>query len=189
MAEPIRKVLEVPEGFRSRLVARYVWQLDDQSRRLTEATRHLDPEALAWQHAPGVNTIGMLFAHVAVAEVHITAVLVEGRPTSDVPAVLGMTVEDDGLPLPADGLPPAGLAGRDVAWFHERMARAREYTRHAVAPLVDQDLDRIIVRRPADGIERVYNVEWGLYHLVEHLAGHHAQILQLAHLHRIAKGA
>lgn len=183
MADTIQKLLEIPAGYPSPAVARYVWQLDDQTRRLVEATAGLSPEALRWQQAPGLNTMGMLFAHVAVAEVHMAAVLLEGRETSDVPAVLGIAVDDDGLPLPPDGVPPAGLANRDIAYFHGLLATARAETKRVARGLSEADLDRRVVRRPGDGTTRLYNVDWALYHMVEHLAGHHGQILQIKHLH------
>src|SRR5688572_5085754 len=107
MAEIVQSLVEVPAGFRSAHVAHTLWQLEDLSRRLIEATRDLTPEDLEWQHGPGMNTIGMLLAHIAVAEVHLTAVGLEGREGSDVPAVIGIRIEDDGLPLPPDGRPPA----------------------------------------------------------------------------------
>jgi uncharacterized damage-inducible protein DinB len=183
MSAALQRVLELSPEYRSPAVARYLWQLDDQTRRLIEATRDATPEALAWQPAPGANTMGMLLAHVAVAETHIASVLIEGRPDSDVHQVLGIGPDDDGLPLPAGARPPEILAGKDVAFFHELLRRAREHTRRCAIVLTEADLDRRIVRQPADGTTRHYNVDWGFYHLLEHLAGHHAQILLIRHLH------
>jgi uncharacterized damage-inducible protein DinB len=185
----IHRILEIPSGYRSPTVARYVWQLDDQTRRLLEATRDLTPQALEWQMAPGVNTMGMLFAHIAVAEAHMTAVLLEGRPTSDLKAVLGIVEDDDGLPLPPEGRPPAALAGKGMDFFTDLLRRAREETHRVARTLGEADLDRRIVRQPGDGSTRHYNVDWSLYHLVEHLAGHHGQILQLKHLVQRRPGA
>jgi len=50
--------------------------------------------------------------------------------------------------------------------------------------LADDDLGREIHRRRPDGSERVFNVGWVLYHILEHEAGHHGQINLLKHLHR-----
>jgi len=183
MSATLQRVLEISTEYRSPTVARYLWQLDDQTRRLIEATRDETPEGLAWQPAPGANTMGMLLAHVAVAETHIASVLIEGRPDSDVLGVLGIGPDDDGLPLAAGARPPEILAGKDVGFFHDLLRRAREHTRRIATAVTDADLDRRIVRRPADGTTRHYNVDWGFYHLLEHLAGHHAQILLIRHLH------
>jgi uncharacterized damage-inducible protein DinB len=178
-----QRVLAISPDYRSPTVARYLWQLDDQTRRLTEGTRDATPDALSWQPAPGANTMGMLLAHVAVAETHIASVILAGLADSDVLGVLGIGPDDDGLPLPAGARPPAILAGRDIAFFHDLLRRAREHTRRIATALTEADLDRRVVRKPADGTTRHYNLDWGFYHLVEHLAGHHAQILLIRHLH------
>ena len=183
MAEIIYKTLEVPTGYASPVVARYLWQLDDQTRRLLSATTDLTPEALQWQLAPGFNTMGMLFAHIALNEVHMAHVMLEGRATSDVPGLLdGLGPDDDGMPLPEGGKPPEVFANRDLDYFKDLLSRAREETRRIARTLTDAHLDRRVTRHPADGSTRIYNVDWTLYHFVEHFAGHHAQILQLKHL-------
>ena len=68
MAEALRYLLDASPGFRSREVALFVAQMDDQSHRLREDLTGIDPPELAWQPAPGTNTIGMLLAHIAIAE-------------------------------------------------------------------------------------------------------------------------
>ena len=189
MAEVVKTLLEVPGGYRSPIVARYMWQLDDLSRRLVEATADMTPDALGWQWSPGVNTVGMLIAHVAVAEVHITSVGIEGLEDSDVRGVIGIAMEDDGLPLPPDGRPPEALRGREIQFFHALLDQARANTRRVALALTDADLARVIERPRPDGGKRLLNVEWGLYHLVEHQAGHLGQILLLQHAARVGAQA
>ena len=185
MAPLIETKLEVPAGYRTNVAARYVWQLDDQTRRLFEALEGATPEELSWQPAPGANTIGMLLAHLAIAEAHMAAVGVEGRPDSDVVGLLGITADDDGLPLPEDGAPPAVLHGKTLAWFRGLIDQARVETVRIARNVADADLSRRIVRPPRpDGGQRAFNVEWMLYHLVEHFAGHYGQILLLRHQYR-----
>ena len=177
--------LEVPSGYRSGIPARYVWQLDDQTQRLFKALEGATAEELSWQAAPGMNTIGMLLAHLAVAEAHMAAVGVEGRADSDVVGLLGITADDDGLPLPEHGNPPAVLEGRDLAWFRGLVDKARAETVRIARQVTEADLARRIVRPPRpDGGQRAFNVEWMLYHLVEHFCGHSGQILMLRHLYR-----
>jgi uncharacterized damage-inducible protein DinB len=53
------------------------------------------------------------------------------------------------------------------------------------ATLGDDDLARDVHRRRVDGSERVFNVGWVLYHILEHEAGHRGQINLLRHLHRL----
>ena len=50
--------------------------------------------------------------------------------------------------------------------------------------LRDEDLARQVTRERPDGTTRIFNVDWVLYHMLEHLAGHHGQILMLKHLHQ-----
>jgi uncharacterized damage-inducible protein DinB len=178
----VRTVVELPSGYRSAVVARALWALDEQSRKLVADTRGLTPEDLGWQPAPGTNTIGMLLAHIAVAEVHLTAVGLERRADSDVRAVLGIGMEEEGLPL-APGAPPSpALAGWDIAAFHDLLARARENTRGVARSLTDEDLAREVRRPRSDGGTRVLDGAWVLYHMLEHEAGHHGQVNQLRHL-------
>jgi uncharacterized damage-inducible protein DinB len=184
MPATVQTLVEVPAGYRSTHVARTMWQLDDLTRRLMEATSGMSPAALEWQVAPGVNTIGMLLTHIAVAETHIGAIGLEGKPDSNVPGVLGISMDDEGMPLPPEGRPPAALAGKDLAFFYELLARARENTRRIATQLSDEDLSRQVVRQRPDGSRRVFDVEWVLYHMVEHEAGHLGQLLFLRHLYR-----
>jgi uncharacterized damage-inducible protein DinB len=191
MTKVVETTIAVPAGFASPLAARSIWALDDQTRRLFEALEGSTVEELGWQSAPGMNTIGMILAHVAVAEAHMAAVGVEGRADSDVPGLLGITVDDDGFPLPEGGSPPAALAGKDLAWFRALVDKARTETRRIAGLVTDAELPRRIVRPPRpDGSQRIFDVQWMLYHLVEHFCGHSGQILLLRHLYRTthAKG-
>lgn len=181
----VRTVYRPTGESRSERVAFAMWALDEQTRKLLDDTRALTPADLVWQPAPGTSSIGMLLAHIAVAEVHIASVALAGLPTSDIPAVIGIREEDDGMPLPAGAPPPAGLADRPVEWFHDLLARARAHTRQVVRALADDDLVREIPRPRPDGGTRFLDGMWGLYHLIEHEAGHHFQINQLRHLRRL----
>lgn len=187
MSAKLETLLDTPAGFRSREVARFFWQLEERRRALIEDTRALTPGELGWQVSPGMNTIGMLLAHIAYAETHLIQVGVLGEPTGHAQDVIGISEVDEGLPLAVDAVPPAALDGRDLAFFDDLLARARAHTHRALEPLVDADVERRVVRPPRpDGTGRVFNVGWVLYHLIEHEAGHHGQINLLRHLHRLA---
>lgn len=189
MTNPSRYAIEPVAGFLSREAALFVAQLDDQNRRLSEDTRALTPAALEWQPAPGQNTIGMLLAHTAYWEVFWTRMVLEERPMPfEVRDVLGMDRGDIGTPLPADGRPPAELAGRDIAYFHDLLARARAHTHEAARNLADADLQREVIRRRPDGSENTITVRWALYHMLEHLAAHYGQINLMRHLQRTGTG-
>jgi hypothetical protein len=103
--------------------------------------------------------------------------------------VLGIASGDIGTPLPADGRPPAGLAGRDIAFFHDLLARARAHTREVARALGDPDLERELVRQRPDGTANSITLRWALYHLLEHLAAHYGQVNLMKHLQRAATGA
>ena len=181
MATTLQTLLQIPVGYRSETVARFLWQMDEQRRALIADTRGLTPTELAWQPAPGMNSIGMLLAHIAYAENHLAQVGLEGRDASNTRSVIGIGEEDEGLPL-APGAPPSpALDGRDLAWFDAVLESSREYTRRVAMALTDEDLGRERHRRRPDGTERVFDVGWVLYHMLEHEAGHHAQVNLLRH--------
>lgn len=185
MGSSLQTLLEVPSGYRSETVARFMWQLDEQRRALLDGTRGLSAAELEWQLAPGTNSIGMLLAHIAYAESHLVQVGLEGKTTSDTKSAIGIGEDEEGLPLGPDDPPSPALAGRDLAWFDAALERARAHTRSVARSLSDADLAREVRRSRPDGTRRVFNVGWVLYHLLEHEAGHRAQIALLRHLMKL----
>lgn len=179
-------------GFPSDGVARFMWQLEAQRASLLADVAGLDVAALDWQPRRGMNTIAMLLGHIAYAESHLTQVGLEGRATSDTTSVIGLSEEEEGLPLAADAPPSPALHGRPLADYEDMLARARARLRETASRLGDADLAREVVRArraPREGVvgsERVFNVAWVFYHLIEHEAGHRAQINLLKHLARRA---
>ena len=187
MAEVLRDILDALPGFRSREVALFVAQMDDQSRLLTADLQGIGAPELAWQPAPGMNTIGMLLAHIAIVEVFWTQIgLLE--TTFRCQDVLGIAREDDGIPLPAGGRPPAALAGQQLPFFLDLLERARAHTTTRTADLAVPDLDRLVQRRRENRPDEEFNKRWVLYHMLEHQAGHYGQILLMRHHYR-ARGA
>lgn len=174
-------------GFASPEGGSFFAQLEDLSGCLAADTRGATPDELAWQPRPGTNTIGMLLAHVAIVEVAWLG-RAAGRPVTDFPAVLGIGIDDDGIPIAAEGAPPAALAGKDLAWYDALLARARAFTRATLAPMTPADFDRV-ESRERDGVRQTFNVRWIVYHVLEHQAGHYGQINLLRHLHRAERGA
>ena len=185
MATLDRSIILAPPDFRSREGGSFIAQLDDQNQRLTDDTRALTPAALAWQPAPGLNTIGMLLAHIAIVEVFWTQIGPLGQTATETESVLGIGMDDDGMPIPEGGLPPANLQGKGLAYYDDLLARARAYSRREIAALTDADLDREIRRERMNGSVQHVNVRWIFYHLVEHEAGHYGQINLLAHQYRL----
>jgi len=186
--ELVQRILVPAPGVASKLAGLFLWQLDDQSRRLGEDTRGATPEELAWQPVPGMNTIGMLLAHIAAVEVGWVRAAVFGKDR-DSGEVLGLTKRQIHMPLPPDGLPPSALAGKTLDDFDALLARARDFTRASIATLGDADLDRRF-RTPASwepaGGEFEGTIGWALYHLLEHEAGHYGQINLLRHQYGVS---
>ena len=102
--------------------------------------------------------------------------------------MLGIASGDVGTPLPADGPPPAGLAGKDIAYFHGLLARARVHTCEVARTLTDADLDREVSRQRPDGARNSMTLRWALYHMLEHLAAHYGQVNLMKHLQRAGAG-
>jgi len=189
MSATLQTLLGTPPGFRSVQVARFLWQMDEQRRALLADTRGLEPADLEWQPAPGMNTIGMLLAHISYAEIHLSQVGLLGEAAGHTRDVIGITEAEEGLPLPPGGPPSAALAGRPLEFFDDLLAGARAHTRRVAVNLTDADLDRVVTRDRPDGTQRVFNVGWVLYHILEHEAGHHGQINLLRHMLRDRGGA
>lgn len=164
-------------GFRSAEVALKVAEITEVHEQIVRAASGLGASQLAWQQAPGRNTLGMLLAHIAVAEVHIGFVVLKAERGSDIHSVLGITMEDDGMPLPAEGSPPSAITGQPWPFFADLLERALAHTRSACLLLDDAMLAAEIVRPPRpDGSVRVFDRRWGLHHMVEHAAQHLGQL-------------
>ena len=187
MTEVLQDILVAPPGYRSREVGLFVAQMDEQSQRLTDDLAGLTPEEAAWQPAPGMNTIGMLLAHIAIVEVFWVQIGLAQEPER-IEGVLGIGVDDDGIPQPAGGSPPATLAARDLSFFRDLLERARAHTKQKTAGLPDEDLDIVVRRRRRSGLEEEFNKRWVLYHMLEHEAGHYGQINLLRHLYKARIG-
>src|SRR5262245_9533921 len=164
MSATVFTLIEPVEGCRSAEGARVLSQLRDGHARLRESVAGLSASDLAWQHAPGFNTIGMILAHVALSEVHLIQVGVEGAKESRLQESLGMGAEDDGMPITPGGAAPAGLAGKDLAYYQSLLDKALAVSETAIRRLEDQDFDRRITRPRPQGGERVLNVRWTLHH-------------------------
>ncbi len=181
------RILVPAAGTPSPAAGLFLAQLDDQNRLLLQALADITPTELAWQPEPGTNTIGMLLAHLAIVEPFWISIAMQ-QPF-DCKAVIGIGEDDDGLPIPAGGAPPANLADKDLAYYADLLARARAYHKHTAKPWTDAELDRKVERKRPDGSTMTCNVRWIEYHILEHLAGHFGQILLLRHLYKIAKSA
>ena len=183
----VSRRIEKPASFRSGDAALVVASMDDQSRLLFDDLKDITPEELQWQPAPGMNTIGMLLAHLAIVETWWTMIIVEKREPADVRPVIGIGDDDDGLPIAEGAAPIALLNGKDLAFYRTMNDKARAYVRTQAAGITDTDLDSEVVKKRPDGTSVGISVRWYLYHILEHFSGHYGQILLLRHLYRDQK--
>jgi uncharacterized damage-inducible protein DinB len=181
-----RTLLTPSRGHRRRETGLYAAQLADLSRRLRQDTRGLTVRELEWQPAPGMNSIGMLLAHIAIVEVWWIEGAVRQVPPADVDFTgkLGIGGDDDGMPAGPRDRHPRALQGKTLADYDRLLLRGRRNLLAAIRGLTARDLAKQRRRIRRDGKLHEYNVEWVLYHLVEHFAGHYGQILMLRHAYR-----
>jgi hypothetical protein len=178
------RVLEIPAGWPSREAASFMKQLEFLSARRFSDLEGCGAAELSWQPRPGANTIGMLLAHVEIVEVFWLLLALDAWKPARMQRILGIGVDDDGLPLPAGGRPPAPLSGRTLAWYRKLHKRARAFTSRTLRALKPADLRRVIEVKRSNGKTVRVNVRWILFHILEHEAGHYGQMLLLRHQYR-----
>jgi len=189
MADVVRSIMEPAEGFRSREAGSFYVQMLDQDRVLLESVKGITPEELEWQPERGMNTIGMLLAHNAIVDVFWTQIAILGLKEHDSTPVLGIGMDDDGMPLAPDAGPPANLHGKPLAYYEDLISRGRAYVKDAWSKVTDADMEKETTRERPDGSRRILNVRWAMYHILEHFAGHRGQIQLLRHLYHASVGA
>lgn len=181
-------LLKTAPRCRSKEVALQLGMLDDMTRRLfDEDLKGVTKGEMSWQSSPGHNTIGMLLAHLAVVEAYWTQVGVERIEMADVSGIIGIGMDDDGLPMPAGGAPPAGLNAKQLGWYRDMLKKSRKYVNAKWSRLTDADLKKRLTRKRKNGTRVVTDPRWVLYHVIEHFACHQGQILLIRHQYRDAR--
>ncbi|SYZ72490.1 hypothetical protein TRIP_C20605 [Candidatus Zixiibacteriota bacterium] len=182
-----KRELKIARGYNPKTQAKiglFAAQLDDQLTRLKKIVADLTVEQLQWQLRPGMNTIGMLLAHLSVVEVWWIKIAPAEMPWEPKgKALLQKTcgIEDDGLPLPADGVHPSYLQGFTIDKYFQVLARGRRSIHTEMKKWHDRDLDKFYKL----GEEHMTRT-WTLYHVLEHFCSHLGQIQILKHLMRDA---
>jgi|HubBroStandDraft_3_1064219.scaffolds.fasta_scaffold186923_1 hypothetical protein len=185
-----KRTLISPAGYEPQAVATRTLasQLDPLLEALTARVKDASVAELEWQLRPGVNTPGMLLAHLALAETYWMQMVgrdVESPEEWDRIAleVTGLRMDGDGMPLPPHGRHPATLAGKTAGDYLEMLRRAREATHATLCGWGDHELEQT---HTVDG--REVSRAWILFHVVEHFAQHLGQIALLASIRRGAGG-
>jgi len=184
-----RDILEIPTGYRTVEAALTMAELDDQTALLMRDIDGITPAELEWQMRPGMNTIGMLLAHLAIVELFWIRTAVAQKSVFELEDVLGIGMDADGMPLPAGDRPPAGLAGKSLEFYRDLIERARAHAKQAAAALTAEHLGTAFQRTRRNGKVDELNARWVLYHMLEHFSGHYGQILLLRHLYRDARNS
>lgn len=182
-----RKLI-IPPGYDPRespRVASFAAQLEDQLVLLKKNTADLGVLQLEWQPHLGTNTIGMLMAHLALVDIWWLRILPREVPIEEheqiTREIVGIGMDDDGMPVPAGGRHPASLAGKTAQDYRRMIDAAREATDKELRTWKDPDLASTYTFR-----DLVITREWTIYHILEHFSAHHGQILLLKHLMRDA---
>jgi hypothetical protein len=183
------RTIPIPPGYdRSTqyLVGLFAAQFDDQSIRLKKHVTGLTVEQLEWQLRPGMNTIGMLLAHLAVVEIWWIVIAPVQEQNFDsaegtFKEIIGIGGDDDGLPIKPDGRHPETLRGKTIEDYLSMLEKARAAVHRALQGWTDDRLETMY-QHPKSKISH----SWTLYHVLEHYAGHFGQILLLKHLMRDA---
>ena len=108
-------LLAAPEGYDSSsqaMVGLMAASFDDQFGRLEETVAGLEVEHLEWQERPGRSTIGMLMAHLALAQIGGLCVGCAGLPEADFTRVVR-----ERLGIDTDGIAPMA---RNPSREHQR---------------------------------------------------------------------
>jgi len=188
MAAKIEHLDLKPSPGRSAVAMTWLAHLDDQTKLLAKDLTGITPAELQWQLRPGMNTIGMLLAHLAIVEVIWLNVAQQRPATDELERTLGVGRDDDAMPNEQfGGKPPAKLKGRDFKYHMNLIRRARARTKRIVRGYGDAELARSFNRTRRDGKRQHVSVRWILYHVAEHFSGHYGQILLLRHLYRDRK--
>lgn len=176
--------LNIPKGYDQKNQAKIGYvaaQLDDQLKQLKKNVGGLTIKQLEWQQKPGMNTIGMLLGHIALAEywwINLATKGIKWNPDGQKMMTKVCGFGDDGLPLPEDGKHYHELRGYSLDKYLKVLARVRRATHKELRTWHDRDLDTLYEIPKHARI----SYGWTLYHVLEHFSGHFGQILLLKHL-------
>jgi uncharacterized damage-inducible protein DinB len=179
--------IKLPRGYDPKTqtqVGMFAAQLDDQLKRLKNNIEGLTHKQLEWQQKPGMNTVGMLLAHLALVEywwIELAPKEIPWQPEGKAHIKKACGFEDDGLPLPSNGRHPQYLKGYTLNDYVSVLTKIRRSIHREMKTWRDRDLDKIYKLG-----KRQFSRRWTLYHVLEHFAGHFGQILLLKHIMRNA---
>ncbi len=151
-------------------VGRWLWALEEVRRRTLELAADLDQRTLDWEGPDGrENAIGSLLYHLALVE---ASWLFMDLLQQEIPSDISQHFPHDGL--------QTGFARVLAVPLPEHLARltlVRRALLEAISPMTLSEWRRL--REPVDRPGYQVTPEWAVFHLIEHEAGHAAQISSL----------
>ena len=178
--------LKLPDGYdlgHQKILAYFAAQLDAQLEQLKKSVKDLTVAQSEWQSRPGMNTIGMLLAHNAIVEAFWISVAAAGfQPKPDgekiIRDLIGLSGDDDGIPLADDGQHPETLKGKTLEEYLAMLDTARLASHRMLQSWSDDSLTTAYVLEEKYEFTRA----WTVYHVLEHFIGHLGQIRLIKHL-------
>jgi uncharacterized damage-inducible protein DinB len=166
----VRRFIDPEPGFEGE-VAIWIATLEDARRQTKAAVAELTEAQLAWKPPGGGNSIGQLLRHIALVELDwvITDLCGEKELPPGTPALLAL-----------DG-PMAEPGPRPPAEFIAALDWCRSLTRERLKRFPKGEIEATRTYR-GEGVIKVFNVRWILYHLLDHEAQHKGQILAVARM-------
>ncbi len=167
------KRIDLPErGTQEPQVGLFYIMQQELRGRTKSAAADLTPTQLAWKPDDGGNSAGELLLHIAEAEVWWIKQVCAGEALT--------TAEQDDYRTELYGDPSAPpLAEQPFEWFVDKLDETRRFTMVWYTTLSDLSLDNTRPYTAEDGKAYEFTIRWILFHLLEHEAGHRAQILSL----------
>jgi len=180
-------ILKPARGYDPKAQAKIGWiaaQMDDQLKWLKTAVKDLTVRQLEWQLRPGMNTVGMLLAHLAIVDLWWITLASDGAPTEEDWTKLATRIcgfPDDGIPLSADSKHPSFIKGYTLEKYLAALNKVRRLVHRKLKKWHDRDLEQTY-----NFGKRQFSKSWTLYHMHEHSCGHFGQVLLLKHMMRDA---
>ncbi len=142
--------------------------LDDNTQNWREELGDVPDEAVIWQPAPDMHSIGALILHIADVEANWLYEVAAGgaRDEEELRRLLSKETQQYAIRWP---VPPR----QPLVWYYAQQDAIRERTRQTVRAL--NDPNHIGTRRNKD-----FTLRWLLHHVITHEAYHGGQAMLLS---------
>jgi uncharacterized damage-inducible protein DinB len=141
--------------------------LDNATKEWREDLGEISDEAIGWQPAPEMHSIGALILHIAAVEVWWLYEVLAGKEISDEERV---RLQDDELDQYNVKWPDPPK--QPLSWFLAEHDRVRERTKQTLLEINDPNAS-------AARKDRVFTFRWLMSHMINHEAYHGGQVMLL----------